>query len=416
MMSEKRILMPLVLFLLSSSGFSQTNRLTGSPYSLFGLGVNTSSNIGKNSVLGRGGYALNSPDILNNLNPASYGTDATNSFILDIGFLVEVSDVQNSSTEENRIAGNFSSLGFAANVDDKSSFALTVTPFTDVGYSLIGIQSNIEGSFDQFTSNIFGSGALNDLKVSYGRTFLKKLRLGASFSYLFGTIDETENVIADLSLLTVEESSSYRGIRFGVGLQYDFGKRLKYGFSTNFSTSLSGLQDRQVTKALALTRSLVEDETDIELDDFLLPLEVNNGIQVNPWSNLFLNFDHSIKFWTDTDQRDNVGDFVDQNIFSVGGEYFFDKNGLKYCQRIEMRAGFYYDTGYLSVNGREINTTGYSVGLGLPLGRRSKSLLNISYTQNSRGSTSGILVEERISSINVNLSLKDIWFIKRKIN
>ncbi|TAI47198.1 hypothetical protein [Flagellimonas allohymeniacidonis] len=416
-MRSKRELWVLVLLLISAEGMrAQTNRLTGSPYSLFGLGVSTSSNMGKNNGLGRGGYALHGANFINNYNPASYGTETTNSFILDVGFLGELSSLENNFTQEERFASNFSSLGFATSIDPKSTFGVSVTPLTDVGYSLIGIQSTIEGSFDQFTSNIFGTGALNNFNLSYGRTLFKNLRLGGNVSYLFGSIEETEVIQADLSGLTVQETSSYRGIRFGLGLQYDLYKKFSVGASVNFPTTLSGTQDRIVDKTLDFTLSPVENETNIELDSFDFPFEFNGGLVFNPWNNLFLNVDYSWKLWESTSQQDNVGDFVDQNVFSLGGEYFFDKNGLKYWQHIEMRAGFFHDSGYLTIAGERIETTGYTLGLGLPLGRRSKSMLNLSFSSNNRGNTGGILVEERISSININLSLKDIWFIKRKIN
>ncbi|MEL6485152.1 MAG: hypothetical protein AAFP96_09940, partial [Bacteroidota bacterium] len=93
-----------------TSGIAQTNRLTGSPYSLFGLGIETGSNVGKNASLGRAGYALYGQDFINLENPASFGTQSKNRFIFDIGFLGELSSLENANTEENRLASNFSSL------------------------------------------------------------------------------------------------------------------------------------------------------------------------------------------------------------------------------------------------------------------------------------------------------------------
>ncbi|MEM0931968.1 MAG: hypothetical protein AAGJ12_05855 [Bacteroidota bacterium] len=395
---------------------SQTNRLTGSPYSLFGLGIESSSNVGKNAALGGGGFALNNPNAINIRNPASFGTESTNSFVFDIGFLGELSTIQNNTLEENRLASNFSSLAFSANIDEKSTFALAVLPYSDVGYSLLGIESNIEGSFDQFNSNIFGSGALNNFNLSYGRTLFKGLRLGAKISYLFGNVEETEIVQSGISGLTVAETSTYSGVQLGLGLQADLTKHIKYGGAINFPTELSGTQDRTVTKILDFTQSPVESETDIQLEKFELPWEIHNGILINPWKNLFLNFDHSFRAWDITQQQDNIGEFVDQNIFSMGAEFNIDTNGLKYIQRMQFRTGYYYDTGYLSIRGENISSRGISFGIGFPFGRGNSSMLNFSYTNMDRGSTNTILVQENIHSININISLKDIWFLKRKIN
>lgn len=406
-----------IIALLSVASISaQTNRLTGSPYSLFGLGIETGSNVGKNASLGRAGYALYGQDFINLENPASFGTQSKNRFIFDIGFLGELSSLENANTEENRLASNFSSLAFLASIDENSSFGLSLSPYSDVGYSLVGIESNVEGSFDQFASNIFGTGALNGLTVSYGRSFWNRIRLGAKVTYLFGSIEETEAVFAGISGLTVVEESSYRGLQLGVGFQADVAPFLSYGATVNFPTELSGTQDRIVQKTLDLVQSPVESETGIDLDPFDLPFEINNGLLVKPWSQLALNFDYSLKFWEATDQTDNVGDFINQSVFSGGAEFMANPEGFKYFQRVQVRAGLFYDTGYLSIRGEDISSTGLSFGIGFPLSRRTGSRINLSYTNISRGSTDGILVEENINSVNLNITLKDIWFLKRKID
>lgn len=143
-MMNRSILFSIVLFPLLL--LSQLNNLTGSPYSLFGIGVATNANIGKNSALGRGGYAISNDHLINSLNPSSLGSIGEKGFLFDFGFLAELSTVANKNTEERRLAGNFSNLAIASSISPKSAFGLSVTPYTDVGYSLLGVESNIEGS------------------------------------------------------------------------------------------------------------------------------------------------------------------------------------------------------------------------------------------------------------------------------
>lgn len=409
------ILFPLLLFF-SLGTIAQTNNLTGSPYSLFGLGVSTNANIGKNSSLGNGGYALAGPNFINILNPASFGAYAERSFLFDFGFLVEMSNISNRSANERRIVGNFSNLALAATLSPKSSFGLAVTPYTDVGYSLIGVESNIEGSFDQFTSNVLGTGSLNDFRFSYGYALTAHLRVGVSLSYLFGTLEENEQIVADQSSLSITEQSSYNGFRLGLGLQYELGEKFALGIVANLPTALSGTQDRIVDKSLDFVPTTVENETNISLESFDLPLEINGGILLRPNDHLGINLDYGTRLWEATEQRDKVGQFIDQHILSVGAEYVVDKQGLEFWKHVEFRAGLYYDTGYLQVNDNKISSYGITAGIGIPLGYRSASRLNISYTNSSRGTTEGFLVQEHFNTININISLKDLWFLKRKIN
>ncbi len=399
---------------------AQTNNLTGSPYSLFGLGVSTNANIGKNSALGRGGYALSGEEFINPLNPASYASIPVKSFLFDVGFLTEISTLSNGNREEQRIAGSFSNIALATSIDAKSSLGLSITPFTDVGYSLIGLESNAEGSFDVFTANVFGSGALNDLKLSYGYALIPELRIGAGLSYLFGTIEERESVQAGNSFispstLNVIDENRYNGFRFGFGVQYDLNPEITLAWGVNLPTKLGGSRDRSVQKTLDFVPFDVSTETDLDLDDFKLPLEFNSGLVYRPMPGLAINADYAVKFWGDTEQQDNIGEFRDQSVYSLGTEYVANPQGFKFWERIGFRAGFNYDSGYLSVNESAISTTTFTAGLGIPLGFTSLSRLNISFARSFRGNTGGILVEERFNTINVNLSLRDFWFFKRKI-
>ena len=76
--------------LLGLFGHSQSNNLTGSPYSLFGLGVESNSGTGRNSGLGKTGIALDGNYGINLYNPASFATLNSDEFILDLEALVSL--------------------------------------------------------------------------------------------------------------------------------------------------------------------------------------------------------------------------------------------------------------------------------------------------------------------------------------
>ncbi|GAA4274505.1 hypothetical protein GCM10022258_38010 [Aquimarina gracilis] len=406
-----------MLILLFTGGiYSQTNNLTGSPYSLFGLGVQSNSNIGKNSGLGRSGIALNDPNMINNYNPATFSAISEKSFLLDIGFLGELNTIENSSKDELRLSANFSNLAMAFSLNERSGVGLSIVPFTDVGYSLIGIESNVEGSQDSFISNVTGSGGLNDFKLNYGYRLFDNFRVGVSASYLFGSIRETESVLINTSFLTIEEENYYRGFRFGFGFQFDMNNKYSIGLTTDFPTSLNGTQDRFVNKSLDFVGVIVEDEENLNISNFKLPLEIGFGVSSKPINGFTFNADYKRNFWSFTNQRDDIGRFIDQSLISLGAQYRARERGLKYWQNIEFRAGLNYDSGYLKVNNKVIDNYSFSAGIGLPINRRGTSMLNISFTNGQRGAVEGILIEENFNLININLSLKDIWFRKIKFN
>lgn len=411
----------IVLGFLGFNVGAQTNNLTGSPYSLFGLGISSSSNVGINNSLGNGGYAISGDSFINNLNPASYGKLGERNFLFDFGFLAEVSEIDSGNATENRIAGNFSSVAIASTIGPKSAFGLSINPYSDVGYAVIGIASNIEGSFDTFSSNIFGTGALNDLRLSYGTSLTNTFRAGFYASYLFGAIEERERIdasqeIANESTLNILERNVYRGLQLGFGLQYDILPKLTLGGSLDLATSLSARRDRTVQKTLDFIPSTIEEENDEKIDSFELPTSINSGILYKPFSGLDISLDYSIRLWNETGQRDNVGVFVDEHNYSIGLQYVADPNSYRYAKKIKYRVGFNYNTGYLEINQNPVEAYNITTGIGIPLGLRSLSHLNISYGFQNRGATTGILIEENIHTVNINFSLRDIWFVKRKID
>ncbi|MCK0160695.1 hypothetical protein [Allomuricauda sp. F6463D] len=107
---------------------------------------------------------------------------------------------------------------------------------------------------------------------------------------------------------------------------------------------------------------------------------------------------------------------MDQDVYGVGIEYLKNDRGYKYLDRVRYRGGFNYDNGYLAINDNQIDGYTLTAGLGLPVGRASNSMMNISYAYGSKGQIQNILVKENYQTITVNFSLEDLWFRDRKIN
>ena len=77
---------------------------------------------------------------------------------------------------------------------------ISLVPYSDVGYSILGVSTNVEGSNEIFESSITGLGGLNDMRLNLGYALGTKLRIGLSTSFLFGSIDENESFTMPLRL------------------------------------------------------------------------------------------------------------------------------------------------------------------------------------------------------------------------
>lgn len=311
---------------------------------------------------------------------------------------------------------NFSNLAVAFRITEGLGAGITMVPYSDVGYSLGGIKTNIEGSTETFESNVSGVGGLSDLKLNLGYAVTDNLRFGASASFLFGNIEEEESFTVSQSTFSAIETTNYSGLRMGLGLQFDFSDKFTMGSVVQFPTSLEGNLKRSASKYLDGTEITVEADESDTAADFDMPLELGFGFSAKFLESLTLSADYKKNFWSDTGQIENLGTYEDQDIYAMGLEYVKDPSSYKYAQRIRYRAGYNYDNGYLSINGVKVNGYNITAGVGIPIGQSQRSMLNISYSYGSKGQIQNILVKENFHLVTLNFSLEDLWFQKRKIN
>ena len=364
--------------------------------------------------MGYSGIALKSDTEINNLNPANFALTPQNSFFYDIGIRGKYNNYSNRLNDESKTTVNFSNLSLAFRIADRLGAGIALVPYTDVGYTLVGVKTNIEGTDETFESNVSGLGGLSDLKINLGYGITENIRFGASFSLLFGKIEEEESFQIYNSAFVSTEDTNYSGARFGLGMQYDLIKNITIGSTVQFPTSLKGSVRRSVIKSLDAVELTVEEDESDTVADFNLPLELGVGLSTKFLKSFTLNTDYKRNYWSDTGQSENIGEYVDQDIYALGLEFVKNSSSYKYDQRIRYRTGFNYDTGYLSINDAKIDGYNFTAGVGLPMGRGNNSMLNFSYSYGSTGIIENILIKENYHVLTLNFSLEDLWFKKRK--
>ncbi len=406
----------LTLVLPLAPGFAQSEGLTSSPYSLYGLGSVNQTGIGRTNGMGYSGIGLKTEDEIDNLNAANFALIPQNSFFYNVGLKGQYNNYSNKGDSETMTTINFSNLAMAFRIAEGLGAGIVMVPYSDVGYSLVGIQSNIEGTNETFKSNVTGIGGLSDLRVNLGYRIIEGLRVGASASILFGNIEEEEEFQISNSSFNLSEKTNYTGLRFGLGMQFDLTDNITLGSTVQFPTALKGNLKRSVLKNLDGLDITVEDEEADSTADFNMPFELGLGLSAKIRKSLTLSADYKKNYWDDTGQTENIGSYSDQDIYAIGIEFAKDRTSYKYGDRIQYRAGFNYDTGYLSVNGTKIDGYGLTAGVGFPIGQGQKSMINLSYSYGSKGQIQNILIKENFHLLTLNLSMEDLWFQKRKID
>lgn len=412
---NKYIIIVLLIFPAVHKCFSQSNNLSSSPYSLYGLGISNELNTGKTNALGRTGIALPSSTAINNLNPASYAAIPLNRFLYDVGLQYEFNDMEDRGGEDTKNNGNFSNLAFALPINERSGIGLSLMPYTRIGYSISEFESSIEGSTNTYYTSITGYGGLSDLKLNYGYALKDNFRLGASASVLFGKVKETETNVISNNILILNEDNHYSGLRIGLGVQYDVTDNFSIGSIFNLPTILNGDQVQDISQYYygTLISSLIEENV---ISSFSLPSEMGVGFNAKILKNLSVTGDYRREFWNATNQTDGIGTYIDKNFFGLGAEFKPSGNPLDYTNYIQYRAGFNYDSGNLSIDGNPVNSYALSLGVGLPVKTGTNSMFNLMYSYGSKGQVSDGLIKENYHLLSLNISLEDIWFVKPKFD
>lgn len=413
-MINKHIILVVLTLVFSVKINAQSNSLSSSPYSLYGLGLNNETTTGKINGLGGLGIALPGNSFINNLNPASLGNIKPNSFFYDFGFKAQTNTLSEGGSSSNNIIANFSNIAIAFPLTKNSGFGITLIPFTNVGYSISGIESDIEGSDNSiFFTDIEGSGGINSLKLNYGYALTNKLRLGVTGSLLFGQIEQIETDYLPYNTFIIDDVTNYSGFRAGVGLQYDALKNVSLGAVVNLPTSLGGSKASTITLYDSASVTDLTEDSESSIDDFKLPLELAFGIKTTFKEYLTFNLDYKKSFWDDTNQTDQIGTYVNQDFIGLGLQYAAKKRTPKFFNTLEYRAGFNYNNGNLEVSDFRIKSSALNLGIGIPL-NITNSMINLGYTYGNKGQISNGLIKENYHLFSINLSLEGIWFQKRK--
>ncbi len=405
------VLVFFVLFSLQSFGQS----ISSSPYSLYGLGTVYDADFGGIPGIGSSGIALPSTQFINNLNPASLGFMNLNHFLFDVGGKAILTSYENSVNKESRNNVQFSHLAIAFPLSDKAAFSFALKPYSSSAYTISNLSLPIIDSDSDYILDATGTGGLNDVDISYGRKFSKKLSLGVSASVLFGNTTDDKTFTIGNSITNSYKTTNYSGARLSVGGQYVVDSTLTIGSTLKLPTKINGTQVGNLSTINISGSSTIESEVTSDVDSYYMPFEAAFGISKVFKNNINLTVDYERRFWNSTNQSTIYGDYTDQDKFAVGLSYSKPSAIRSYFDRIKYSTGFNYDTGYLEIDSNRVKNVSLSLGLSLPL-ENSGTALNVSYSYGQKGSIGDGLIKENYHKLSLNLSLDAIWFVKRKFD
>jgi hypothetical protein len=422
------ILTLVVVFIISFLDLNAQNRIH-SPYSRFGIGELQSFNNSRYTAMGGIGYAVRNPTSVNILNPASYTSFDSLSFVFEGGLFSNFTKLETSSLSQksNYTSLGYITFGFPINNWWKGSFGLL--PYSSVGYNVSESQDILY--LGKVKNKFEGTGGLNQFYIGQAFKINQNLSLGVNVSYLFGFIDRIQAVYFPDSLYTYnikDAKSTNIGIfNFNFGLQYTkkVGNGLTMGCGIVFSNAMNAkTTEDQLVYSFSESTSGYEyvhdTSTNYSQNDIAgnihIPMNFGIGFSLEKTNKWLVGADLNWQNWANYTYNDvKDASLTNSMRISVGGEIKPDYYSTKYFKRITYRAGFKYTTTNLKINNTQIDEFGISFGLGLPL-RKSKSTFNFGIEYGKRGSLDNDLIKENFTKITIGFSAYDFWFFKRKFD
>lgn len=398
---------------------------TNSPYTRFGYGQLADRSFGAGRAMGGIGYGLRSSRQINPMNPASYTSIDTLTFIFDVGASGQLSWFTDGSNKQHNMNGNIEYIAMEFPVSRRIAMSAGILPYSYVGYSFGSTQTQGSTSWGEIFK---GTGGLNDFYVGLSMDIWKKrLSLGLNGGFLFGNITHYRNLSFTTGTaysVTRERRIEVRDMKLDFGLQYTHPisakENLIFGLTFSPANQLHAhtYNIQQVgTATLGYTSDTIRGQ---RLD---IPNSIGFGASYVKTKKVTLAADVLYENWSNSQFFSEKGQFRNRVRIAGGGEWLPDYSSRSLLKRTSYRAGAHYTNSYLRVNnseGSNIEGKGYdeygaSVGFGMPL-IDNRSLLNISFEYVKVHPEVASMISEQYFRFTVNYTFNELWFFKRKVD
>ncbi len=399
-------LFSLLILLLLIPGEALFSQITSSPYSMFGLGTTEGNGAGVTNAMGGTGIAFVPEQYVNLLNPASAsGMDSLYSFF-EIGFQGKYTTFSTTKEDQSLFDANFKYAVLGFRIKPRWSMVTGIAPYSTIGYN-INVMSEIEGSPQLFKKTFTGQGGVNKLLLDNSFRISKNLFFGINAVYLFGTITQSESSVefnyslentVYLSNLDLNYGLNYQffkgGWKYNIGLIYDNGKTLLTDKITTLTTSLSTSTIKSSANEFRVPRSYGAGFA-FERDYF------KGGVDFETSRWQAIKFQNPLLTSRNSNRYSLGFEIPSQGIRKGTNRMIFYRFGAEYCES------------YMVIKDNPINYRSLSFGAGIPV-NGYLSVFNLSVEVGQNGTLNNGLIRETFCTFHIGISLKDIWFMKRR--
>lgn len=393
-----------------------------SPYSQYGYGMLDDNSFGAGRGMGGVGYALQSNRQINVMNPASYASMDSLTFLTDMGISFQNTFLEEDGTNQSVANASLEYLAIQFPLSKRMAASIGMVPYSAVSYSYLqSIPYSTNSDEEAGTAYSTGTGSINQAYIGIGANLYKGLSVGVNFSYLFGSLTYN-NTIAPSSISEYSvyyEQMTVRDYHLQIGVQYkmNLSKQESLTLGAVYTPKKNLLGDYTIAQyaydsSSTLSTSVI-DTLDLG-DSYELPQSLGFGVSYIRDNSLTLAADVTYQNWSNVLYAGEEGNFSDRLKVAVGAEIVPSPRSRKYLERVSYRAGAFYSNSYITMYGDPLREMGASIGLGLPV-TGDKSLVNLSLEYVNRQPSSTSLITEQYLRVSVGVTFNEMWFFKRRL-
>jgi hypothetical protein len=388
---------------------------TNSPYTRYGYGELADRSFGAGRAMGGIGYGMRSNKQINPLNPASYTSMDSLTFIFDFGIAGQLSWFDDGINKEKHINGNLEYVAMQFPLHRRIAVSAGILPYSYVGYNFGANITSEEGIY--YTEQFTGSGGLNEAYAGLSIDIWKKrLSVGANVGYLFGNIMHNQSLALGVSNAT--QSARYRtlhinDVKLDLGIQYT--QRLSLDESLTLGLAFSPAKNLNTTSSDIIQNGSSMDTIQTTNHAFDIPNSLGVGLSYVKLNRLTLAADFLYQTWGQAQFFSEKDGFKNRIRAAAGAEFIPNYQNRAIFSRMRYRAGIHYSNSYLLISNKSYNEFGAGLGLGIPL-IDNRSFLNLSFEYVKIKPESRALIDEQYFRFTVNYTFNERWFLKFKVD
>lgn len=383
-----------------------------SPYTRYGFGQLAAMETSTTKGMGGTGIGVHNSNQINMLNPASYASVDTLTFLLDVGMSLNNTKMTENEAKANLHNATFDYIAIQFRLIPRLGFTLGMTPYSNIGYNFSSTKQELgdEESTLRLTNAHYGTGGLRRINAGLGYTPIKGLSVGANFSYLYGDIAHvvyTQFSDSNIPTTTKQYNAEISTYIAEFGIQYQANVE-KHRFTIGAIYQPGHMIDDKP--------SIIVNSTSQETTQLSIPTKYGIGFSFYYDDRLTAAADYSMEKYSTVEFFGSKG--VDRHRASAGVEYIPEHITRNLFRRTRYRAGIHYATAHYTIEGKPGPTEyGATIGVGLPIMNRwnGKNIINISGQYiHLRPHTPGMITESSFR-LNIGLSFNETWFDKWRV-